>query len=209
MEGNVLGRHNGLIRYTIGQRKGLGLPFPRPMYVREKNARDNTVTLSGEERLYSKVLFADDLNWIVPPPSDAFRVKAKSRYRQPEQEATIRVEGGRIRVEFDEPSQGDNDENALYMAREGLLLHLWGMEQDKDDIPEPIPAKDLRPGPDQVIVLVDVFMPPFRERMNNKSVAKTVTVPRWLDMEAKSAGLNYSQVLQDGLLERLGIQHQI
>ena len=52
-------------------------------------------------------------------------------------------------------------------------------------------------------------MPPFRERMNNKAVTKTVTVPRWLEMEAKIAGLNYSQVLQDGLIERLGIQRKV
>jgi tRNA-specific 2-thiouridylase len=103
MEGNVLGRHKGLIRYTVGQRKGLGLSFPSPMYVRGKNVLDNTVTLSDERFLYSRTLFADDLNWIVPPLSDVFRAKAKIRYRQPEQEATVRVEGERIRVEFDEP----------------------------------------------------------------------------------------------------------
>jgi tRNA-specific 2-thiouridylase len=103
-EGSVLGRHKGLIRYTVGQRKGLGLSFPRPMYVCGKNLRDNTVILGDEKCLYSRVLFADDLNWIVPP-SPIFRVRAKTRYRQPEQEATVRVEGDRIRVEFDEPQR--------------------------------------------------------------------------------------------------------
>jgi tRNA-specific 2-thiouridylase len=103
-EGNVLGRHKGLIRYTVGQRKGLGLSFPRPMYVCGKNVRDNTVTLGGQELLYSKALFAEDLNWILPP-SPLLRVKAKTRYRQPEQEATVRVEGGRMRVEFDVPQR--------------------------------------------------------------------------------------------------------
>jgi post-segregation antitoxin (ccd killing protein) len=83
------------------------------------------------------------------------------------------------------------------------------MEQDKDDIPKPTPARDLQPEPDQVIVLVDVLMPPFRERMNNKAVSRTVTVPRWLDEEAKAINVNYSQVLQDGLINQLGIQRQI
>jgi post-segregation antitoxin (ccd killing protein) len=83
------------------------------------------------------------------------------------------------------------------------------MEQDGEDIPAPTPAKDLQPEPGQVIVLIDVFMPPFRERMNNKAVTKAVTVPRWLDLEAKAASLNYSQILQDGLLDRLGIQRQV
>lgn len=102
--GHVLGRHKGLIRYTVGQRKGLGLSFPRPLYVCEKNLRDNTVTLGDEGLLYAKVLFAEDLNWIVPPPA-VLRVMAKTRYRQPEQEATVRVEGDKIRVEFDEPQR--------------------------------------------------------------------------------------------------------
>jgi tRNA-specific 2-thiouridylase len=105
VNGNVLGRHKGLIRYTIGQRKGLGLSFSRPMYVREKNVVDNTVTLGDDNLLYSKTLFADDLNWIAPPPSPVVRVKAKTRYRQPEQEATVWIENDGIRVEFDEPQR--------------------------------------------------------------------------------------------------------
>lgn len=91
-------------------------------------------------------------------------------------------ESGNIGIVFpDLPgcvSQGENDDDALRMAKEALTFHLWGMEESGDEIPEPTPAKDLRPEPDQVIVLIDAFMPPFRERMNNKAVTKTVTVPR-------------------------------
>jgi len=106
-------------------------------------------------------------------------------------------------------SQGDNDDDALRMAKEAMTFHLWGMEEDDEAIPEPTSPKDLKPKPDQVIVLVEAFMPPFRERMNNKAITKTVTVPRWLEQEAKAANLNYSQVLQDGLMERLGIQRKL
>ena len=106
-------------------------------------------------------------------------------------------------------SQGENDDDALRMAKEALTFHLWGMEEDGDEIPESTSPKDLKPEPGQVSVLIDAFMPPFRERMNNKAVTKTVTVPRWLELEAKAARLNYSQVLQDGLMERLGIQRKI
>jgi predicted RNase H-like HicB family nuclease/post-segregation antitoxin (ccd killing protein) len=106
-------------------------------------------------------------------------------------------------------SQGDHDEDALRMAREGLSLHLWGMEKDGDDIPEATPARNLRPEQDQVIVLIDVFMPLFREHMDEKAVTKNVTLPRWLEAEAKAAGLNYSRVLQDGLMARLGIEREI
>lgn len=106
-------------------------------------------------------------------------------------------------------SQADNDAEAMRMAKEAMTLHLWGMEEDDDKIPQPTPVKDLRPEADQAIVLVEAFMPPFRERMNNKAVTKTVTVPRWLELEAKSASLNYSQILQDGIMSRLGIKREI
>ncbi|MDL2264662.1 type II toxin-antitoxin system HicB family antitoxin [Synergistaceae bacterium OttesenSCG-928-I11] len=122
-------------------------------------------------------------------------------------------EGGRIGVVFpDLPgcvSQGDDDEDAMRMAKEALVFHLWGMEEDECAIPPATQARALTPEGDQVVVLVEAFMPPFRERMNNRSVTKTVTVPRWLEVEAKAANLNYSQILQDGIMERLGIQRNV
>jgi predicted RNase H-like HicB family nuclease len=106
-------------------------------------------------------------------------------------------------------SQGDSEGDAARMAREALAFHIWGMEEDGDEIPAPASARELKAEPGQVIVLIEALMPPFRERMNNKAMTKSVTVPRWLDMEAKAEGLNYSQVLQDGLMERLGIRRKI
>lgn len=120
---------------------------------------------------------------------------------------------GRIGIVFPDlpgcTSQADDEEEAMRMAKEAMTLHLWGMEEDNDEIPEPSSLKDLETEEDQVIVLIEAFMPPFRERMNNKAVTKTVTMPRWLEMEAKAANLNYSQILQDGIMERLGIQRKI
>jgi tRNA-specific 2-thiouridylase len=106
--GRVLGRHKGHIRYTVGQRKGLGMSFPRPMYVCGKSPADNTVTLGGEEALYSRGLIASDFNWVVRPPDAPVRVAAKTRYRQAERPATAeRLEdgSGSVRVEFDEPQR--------------------------------------------------------------------------------------------------------
>jgi tRNA-specific 2-thiouridylase len=104
--GRVLGRHKGRIRYTVGQRKGLGIAFPRPMYVCGKNSADGTVTLGGEEDLYSRALLAGDFNWIVRPPEAPIRVAARTRYRQAERPATAeRLEDGSVRVEFDEPQR--------------------------------------------------------------------------------------------------------
>ena len=106
-------------------------------------------------------------------------------------------------------SQGDDDTDALRMAKEALSLHLYGMERDGDDIPDPTSPLKLSPDEDQAVVLIDVFMPVFRERMNDRTVKKVVFVPSWLALEAENAKLDFSQILQDELMDRLGIQREI
>jgi tRNA-specific 2-thiouridylase len=105
--GKPLGRHRGIIRYTIGQRRGLGLSFPEPMYVAAKSARRNTVTLGPETALYSKTLIADNINLIACPALDRpVKVRVKTRYLQVEQRATAeQTDRDRIRVDFDEPQR--------------------------------------------------------------------------------------------------------
>ena len=103
----MLGRHRGIIRYTIGQRKGLGLALPEPLYVKEKDMAANRVILSKEEGLFSRELEADAVNLIsVAEIREPMRVRAKVRYRQAEQWATVtQLDSGRIRVVFDEPQR--------------------------------------------------------------------------------------------------------
>jgi hypothetical protein len=84
-------------------------------------------------------------------------------------------------------------------------LHLWGMERDGDEIPEATEITDLKCGENEILLLVDVFMPAIRERLNNRVVKKTLTIPQWLNVEAERAGVNFSQVLQSGLKELLHI----
>ncbi|MDR2355087.1 MAG: tRNA 2-thiouridine(34) synthase MnmA [Clostridiales Family XIII bacterium] len=105
--GRVLGRHRGLIRYTVGQRKGLGLALPAPLYVREKRAVSNTVVLCPERDLYSRVLEARDINLIAAERIDRpLRVAAKLRYAQEARAATVWQTGeDALRVEFDEPQR--------------------------------------------------------------------------------------------------------
>ena len=105
--GNILGKHRGIIRYTVGQRKGLGLSFPEPMYVCAVNPLDHSVTLGKKSELYSKTLLAKDINLIsVPCIRDAVRMQAKVRYRQREQWATVtQVDADTLRIEFDEPQR--------------------------------------------------------------------------------------------------------
>lgn len=105
--GRVLGRHKGIINYTIGQRKGLGLALPEPMYVLKKSLEDNTVTLVKNEELYSRELEARDFNWIAyDKPPERLRIKAKVRYRQPEQWAEAIPTGkDTVHICFDEPQR--------------------------------------------------------------------------------------------------------
>ena len=105
--GAVIGQHRGAVRYTLGQRKGLGLSMGSPVYVCGKNMEANTVTVGGPERLLSRGLLARDVNWIsIPALSGPMRVGAKTRYRQSEQWATAYPAGADgFRLEFDAPQR--------------------------------------------------------------------------------------------------------
>lgn len=106
-DGNVLGSHKGIIHYTKGQRKGLGVSAATPLYVCEICPGENRIVLGKNEELFTREFEAADMNWIywdVPPKT--FRAKAKVRYRHEEQRAAVQVlADGRIHVEFDEPQR--------------------------------------------------------------------------------------------------------
>ena len=106
-EGHVLGRHKGIVHYTVGQRKGLGIAADAPLYVKRIDAAENRVVLSGNDALFSRELTANDFNWIaydVPPRE--LRASARVRYHQREQAATVTVLGdGRVHLVFDEPQR--------------------------------------------------------------------------------------------------------
>ncbi len=105
--GRVYGRHEGLINYTVGQRKGLGIAFGKPMYVIGKNMTDNTLIVGETHELMRRELTADDMNWIAfEKPGAPFTCKAKIRYRMNEQPCTVYPrQDGSVRVEFDEPQR--------------------------------------------------------------------------------------------------------
>lgn len=107
LSGQVIGQHRGAVRYTAGQRKGLGLALNKPVYVCRKDMTANTVTVGSEQSLYSQELWADDVNWIaIDHLSAPMRVHAKIRYRQTEQSATAYPdESGKIRLLFDKPQR--------------------------------------------------------------------------------------------------------
>ena len=106
-DGTVVGEHRGIIRYTVGQRKGLGLALPKPLYVLSVRPQDNTVVLGEEHELYASTLCARDVNLIsVPSLEKPMRVRAKVRYRQAEQDAVAFVDqDGILHVCFDKPQR--------------------------------------------------------------------------------------------------------
>lgn len=116
-EGNVLGRHKGIIHYTIGQRKGLGLSLKRPMFVCELRTRTNEVVLTENEGLFSDTVRAKDINLIsVDHIEGELRCKAKIRYRQEEQWCTAtQLDGDCIQVVFDEPQRAVTKGQALVL----------------------------------------------------------------------------------------------
>ncbi len=103
-------------------------------------------------------------------------------------------------------TNGKTAEEALRMAKDALGLHLYGMEQDGDPIPEPSSPSCIDVGPCEAIVLVEVFMAMVRDTLEQRAVKKTLTIPKWLNDLAEEQGVNFSQVLQSGLRQRLGLQ---
>ena len=102
-----MGRHKGLIRYTLGQHKGLGLSTEEPLYVLEKDAAANTIRLGPDSALWTRQLTAEQVNLISLPELTApLRVTAKTRYSQRESAAVLEpLSGGQVRLTFDEPQR--------------------------------------------------------------------------------------------------------
>lgn len=105
--GKVLGEHKGIIRYTVGQRKGLGLALPHPMYVKKKDLEKNEVILCDNESLFSRELYASDINLISCEKIDKpMKIKARVRYNQSEQPATVeQLDENTLHIVFDKPQR--------------------------------------------------------------------------------------------------------
>lgn len=104
LNGQVLGRHKGLVNYTIGQRKGLGIAYDYPLYVIEKDTASGNVTVGPAEALFSHGLLAKNCNFITEAAlTGPLRVTAKTRYRQQDVPAAIEPCGEYVKVTFDEP----------------------------------------------------------------------------------------------------------
>ena len=101
--------------------------------------------------------------------------------------------------------QCSEDCNIPSYALETLCFHLLGMIEDNETIPEPSRVQDINVENNQTVVPIRVYMPAIREKLYSKAVNRTVTLPYWLDKEAKKAGINFSHELQNTLMQKIGI----
>ena len=123
-DGNILGEHNGIIRYTIGQRKGLGIALGVPAYVVSKNVAENTVTLGSNDDLFTDTVYGKEVNWVsIDCPKEPLKVKARVRYNQKEQPATLYpLENNCVKLIFDKPQRAVTSGQAVVFYDGDILL---------------------------------------------------------------------------------------
>lgn len=115
-DGNFLGNHKGVLHYTVGQRRGLGIAAREPLFVVAIDAERNEVVLGPENDTYAQGAAVGSATFIAgAPPSAAFRATAKIRYRHPGAACDVRASGGKIEVRFDQPQRSVTPGQALVL----------------------------------------------------------------------------------------------
>lgn len=122
-DGTFLGKHSGIINYTIGQRKGLGISYKEPLYVINIDKEHNNVIVGTEKELYSKELLANELNFLLDIDlSNKIEVKAKIRYRAKEAEATLEINNDIAKLEFKEPQRAITPGQSVVFYIDNIVL---------------------------------------------------------------------------------------
>ena len=123
-DGEVVGEHNGLANYTIGQRKGLGVSSAVPLYVLDKDATSNTVIVCTQDELGSRELMAKDVNWISgEAPNESIRAEVKIRYTAKEAKALVMpLDNGQVKVQFDAPQRDITAGQAAVLYQGDVLI---------------------------------------------------------------------------------------
>lgn len=122
--GEKLGTHTGLINYTVGQRKGLGISYKEPLYVLKLDREKNQVILGSEQELYSTELTANKLNFLLNDIdlSKPIEVKAKIRYRAKESPAVLKIENDIAKVKFKEPQRAITPGQSVVFYKDNIVL---------------------------------------------------------------------------------------
>jgi tRNA-specific 2-thiouridylase len=122
--GKVIGKHKGAEGYTIGQRKGLGISAPEPIYVLDKNTKDNTVVVGKNEELFRKNLSVKYINWMREPlnDGDSIRCNVKIRYRHEPEPASVTMVGDTAEIVFDEPQRAITTGQAAVFYEDDMVI---------------------------------------------------------------------------------------
>lgn len=123
-QGNKIGTHQGIAYYTIGQRKGLGVTFGKPMFVVKIDPKKNAVVLGEHHEVFGEQLITDDNNFIlVPDLKEPMAVKAKIRYSAPPADAVISpLSDGQVQVVFDQPQRAITPGQAIVYYKHDLVV---------------------------------------------------------------------------------------
>ncbi len=138
-DGRKLGEHNGIHRYTIGQRRGLKVAMGDPVYVASLDATTNTVTLGTKQSVMSKIFYTDNANWLTPPPRGIFEAIVKIRYNNAGTAAKVEQYEDGLRITFEAPvlavTPGQaaavylEDANGRYLAGGGWIKRVEPLNQ--------------------------------------------------------------------------------
>ena len=123
VEGNILGYHDGVHSFTVGQRRGLGIAKGKPMYVVKVEPETNRVVVGEEKDIFRTRLIANNITWADGVPSNEIEVKAKIRYRHVENHAVVRAQSdGEALVEFGTPQRAMTPGQAIVFYKESRVL---------------------------------------------------------------------------------------
>ena len=123
-DGTVLGEHKGTALFTIGQRKGMGISFPTPLYVKEINTKTNQVIVSDNDSLFSSELIAENVNWVgMEPKEGSFSADVKIRYLHPPSSAKLEcILDNRVKITFDEQQRAITPGQSVVFYDNDILL---------------------------------------------------------------------------------------
>ena len=122
-ENNILGKHKGIIHYTVGQRRGLDIALGQRVYVKSKNHIDNTVMLATNEHLFEKTILLEDFNCVGKADFNTpVKCKAKIRYSQTEHDAVVYNEGKYTVIDFQEPQRAPTKGQSAVIYSDDIVL---------------------------------------------------------------------------------------
>ena len=121
-DGNTVGQHTGFTNYTIGQRKGIGVSFPEPRYVKKINPLDNSIVIARKDNMYTDHCYISNPNWFIPDPVDNLNTFAKIRYNSKGSNATISKVNDTFKVDFSNPQLAVTPGQSIVFYNDDLLI---------------------------------------------------------------------------------------